>query len=138
MSVFTILLDIYVLPIMTNIKEVLASNLKIHRQARGWSQAKLAEKTGVSTQYIGMLEIKGKFPSSEMIHKLANALSIDPTELFYKEIKVETVIKNAQKAAIEDVNEDLNRLLTEFFTKKLQEYTIEYATTCKEKKSSQV
>ena len=50
---------------MTNIREVLALNLKKHRQARGWSQAKLAEKVGTSTHYIGMLETKTKFPSGE-------------------------------------------------------------------------
>jgi transcriptional regulator with XRE-family HTH domain len=103
---------------MTDIREVLALNLKKHRQARRWSQAKLAEKTGTSTQYIGMLEIKGKFPSSSMVHKLAAALGIDPTELFYKEIDPETVMKNSQKAIIEDISEEVNRLVSNFFTEK--------------------
>jgi transcriptional regulator with XRE-family HTH domain len=108
---------------MTNIREVLASNLKKHRQARGWSQAKLAEKTGTSTQYIGMLEIRGKFPSSEMIHKLATALCIDPTELFFKELDPETTMKNSQRAAIEDVSEGALQILSNFFTKKISQYT---------------
>jgi transcriptional regulator with XRE-family HTH domain len=105
---------------MTNIREVLALNLKKHRQARGWSQAKLAEKTGTSTQYIGMLEIKGKFPSSDMIQKLASALSIDPTELFCKEIDPEISLKNAQKAAIEDIGEAVNRIIVDFFAEKVR------------------
>jgi transcriptional regulator with XRE-family HTH domain len=105
---------------MTNIREVLAANLKKYRQARGWSQAKLAEKTGTSTQYIGMLEIKGKFPSSDMIHKLAMTLGIDPTELFYKDIDPQTTMKNAQKAVIEDIGEAVNRLVTDFFSEKVQ------------------
>ena len=107
---------------MTNIKEVLAYNLKKHRRARGWSQAKLAEKIGTSTQYIGMLEIRGKFPSSEMIHKLATALCIDPTELFHKEIEAETTKKNTQRAIIEDVSEETCQLLKDFFDKKLKNY----------------
>jgi transcriptional regulator with XRE-family HTH domain len=105
---------------MTNIREVLAANLKKYRQARGWSQAKLAEKTGTSTQYIGMLEIKGKFPSSEMIHKLATTLGIDPTELFYKEIDPETAIKNAQKAVVEDIGVEVNQLVAGFFAEKVR------------------
>jgi transcriptional regulator with XRE-family HTH domain len=105
---------------MTDIREVLAANLKKYRQARGWSQAKLAEKTGTSTQYIGMLEIKGKFPSSTMIHKLAMTLGIDPTELFYKEIDPQTVIKNAQKAVVEDIGEEVNKLVADFFAKKVR------------------
>ena len=105
---------------MTNIREVLAANLKKYRQARGWSQAKLAEKAGTSTQYIGMLEIKGKFPSSEMVHKLADALCIDPTELFYKEIKPETAMRNSQKAVIADIEEEVNRLVTGYFVDKIR------------------
>jgi transcriptional regulator with XRE-family HTH domain len=104
---------------MTNIREVLAANLKKYRQARGWSQAKLAEKTGTSTQYIGMLEIRGKFPSSEMIHKLAATLGIDPTELFYKETDPQITIKNAQKAVIEDIGEEVNKLVADFFAEKV-------------------
>jgi transcriptional regulator with XRE-family HTH domain len=105
---------------MTNIREVLASNLKKHRQARGWSQAKLSEKTGTSTQYIGMLEIKGKFPSSDMIQKLASALSIDPTELFCKEIDPETSLKNAQKAAIEDIGEAVSQFIADYIAEKVR------------------
>jgi transcriptional regulator with XRE-family HTH domain len=105
---------------MTNIREVLATNLKKHRQARGWSQAKLAEKVGTSTQYIGTLEIKGKFPSSEMVHKLAAALGIDPTELFYREIDPETAIRNTQKVVIEDIGEAVNQLVTDFFAEKVR------------------
>jgi len=105
---------------MTNIREILAANLKKHRLARGWSQAKLAEKVGTSTQYIGTLEIKGKFPSSEMIHKLAAALRIDPTELFQKEINPEIVMRNSQKAAIEDLGEEVSHLVADFFSKKVR------------------
>jgi transcriptional regulator with XRE-family HTH domain len=105
---------------MTNIREVLAANLKKYRQARGWSQAKLAEKTGTSTQYIGVLEIQGKFPSSEMIHKIAGALRIDPTELFYKEIDPETAMRNTQKAVIEDIGEAVNQVIADFFEDKVR------------------
>ena len=112
---------------MTDIRAVLAANLKKYRQDRGWSQAKLAEKTGTSTHYIGMLETKAKFPSSEMIHKLARALGIDPTELFFKELAPEATMKNAQKAAFEDVGEAVNRFLSSYITdkvKKLEDETI--------------
>jgi transcriptional regulator with XRE-family HTH domain len=110
---------------MTNIREVLASNLKKHRQARGWSQAKLAEMAGTSTQYIGMLEIKGKFPSSEMIHKLAAALCIDPTELFFKELDPEIIMKNSQRAATEDISEGVNQILSDFFKKRISIYAVD-------------
>jgi len=67
-----------------------------------------------------MLEIKGKFPSSEMIHKLASALKIDPTELFLKEISPKTAIKNSQKAVIEDIGDEVSELITNYFTSKVR------------------
>jgi len=98
---------------MTNIRDVLAANLKQFRQSRGWSQAFLAEKVETSTNYIGMLENTVKFPSSEMIQKLAYALGIDPTDLFSKGIDPISTMKNYQKAALEDVSVLLARLINE-------------------------
>ena len=98
---------------MTNIRDVLAANLKQFRQARGWSQAYLAEKTETSTNYIGMLENSVKFPSSEMIHKLAYALGIDPTDLFSKKIDPVSTMKKYRKAALEDIHVLLSCLINE-------------------------
>jgi transcriptional regulator with XRE-family HTH domain len=98
---------------MTNIRDVLASNLKKFRQARRWSQAFLAEKAETSTNYIGMLENTVKFPSSEMIQKLAFALGIDPTDLFSKQIDPIVTMKTYRKAALEDIYELLGRLISE-------------------------
>jgi transcriptional regulator with XRE-family HTH domain len=98
---------------MTNIRDVLASNLKRFRQGRGWSQAFLAEKAEISTNYIGMLENTVKFPSSEMIQKLAFALGIDPTDLFSRETDPLSTMRNYQKAALEDIYELLGRLINE-------------------------
>ncbi|MDR1411886.1 MAG: helix-turn-helix domain-containing protein [Spirochaetaceae bacterium] len=98
---------------MTNIRDVLAANLKRFRQARGWSQAFLAEKAETSTNYIGMLENAVKFPSSEMIQKLAFALGIDPTDLFSKDIDPQSTMKSYQKAALEDVYKLLSRVISE-------------------------
>ena len=98
---------------MTNIRDVLAANIRKFRQARGWSQAYLAEKTETSTNYIGMLENMVKFPSSDMVHKLAYALGVDSTDLFSKEIDPLSLMKNYQKAALEDVYTLLGRLVNE-------------------------
>ena len=91
----------------------MAANLKQFRQARGWSQAFLAEKTKTSTNYIGMLENSIKFPSSEMIHKLACALGIDPTDLFSKGIDPISTMRMYQKAALEDIHELLGKIIND-------------------------
>ncbi|MDR0552014.1 MAG: helix-turn-helix transcriptional regulator [Spirochaetaceae bacterium] len=67
---------------MTDIRELLAKNIKEYRKLRGFSQENLAEKAGTSTTHIGMIEIGKKFPSTQMLVKIAGALGIDTPELF--------------------------------------------------------
>ncbi|GHT95474.1 hypothetical protein FACS1894141_4140 [Spirochaetia bacterium] len=44
---------------------------------------KLAELCDSSTSYIGQIEIGNKFPSIEMIEKMATALNVRPHLLFF-------------------------------------------------------
>ena len=45
----------------------------------------LAEKCGTSTAYIGQIEIGNRFPSLDMIEKMASALQIKPYLFFLDE-----------------------------------------------------
>ncbi|GHT95323.1 hypothetical protein FACS1894141_3710 [Spirochaetia bacterium] len=67
---------------MTRLRAILALNMKEKRRILGISQAKLAEKADTSTQYVAMIELEKKFPSPEMLERLAEALEIDSPELF--------------------------------------------------------
>ena len=67
---------------MTSLRSVLAFNMKLQRQILGISQAKLAEKVNTSTHYIGMIESEKKFPTPEMLERIAAALEIDAPGLF--------------------------------------------------------
>jgi len=67
---------------MTNIKEHLGSNIRHYRTQLGFSQAKLAEMVNMATNYLGLVENGKKFPSSEMIERIATALEKDTTDLF--------------------------------------------------------
>jgi len=67
---------------MTNIKKHLGSNIKHYRIINGISQAKLAEMANMATNYLGLIENGKKFPSSEMIERIALALGKDTTDLF--------------------------------------------------------
>ena len=66
---------------MTDIKEIFAENLRKNRRKKGLTQEKLAEKAGMSLQYLAMLELGRKFPSGEMLERLATALDIETYEL---------------------------------------------------------
>jgi len=67
---------------MTNIKKHLGSNIKHYRTQSGISQAKLAEMVNMATNYLGLVENGKKFPSSDMIERIAAALGKDTTDLF--------------------------------------------------------
>jgi len=67
---------------MTNIKKHLGSNIKHYRKNNGISQAKLAEMIDMATNYLGLIENGKKFPSAEMIERIASALGKDTTDLF--------------------------------------------------------
>ena len=67
---------------MEKIREVLAQNMKIQRQKLGITQFELAERANTSINHIGMIEQKRKFPTPEMLERIAAALEIESAELF--------------------------------------------------------
>jgi len=100
---------------MTNIREVLASNIKAYRDALGYTQAKLAEKADTSTHYIGMIETQNKFPSPEMLERIAIALGVDTVDLFSINNKQQKSLKTYRKTILKDVK----GLMSEYINKKL-------------------
>jgi len=78
-----IILNVSLLGIeMTSLRKLLGSNIKIYRNACGLSQAKLAERVDTATNYIAAIEAGRRFPSVEILEKIAVALKIDAPELF--------------------------------------------------------
>ena len=67
---------------MASIREILANNIKEHRRKCGFSQDKLAEKANISSQYLATVETCRKFPTPEVLDRLAEALNIETHELF--------------------------------------------------------
>jgi transcriptional regulator with XRE-family HTH domain len=98
---------------MTNIRDVLANNIKAYRNALGMSQSNLAEKVDTSTHYIGMIETKKNFPSPEMLERIAAALGIDTIDLFSIEKNMPETIKNHRRAALEEIKGLLGRFIDE-------------------------
>lgn len=59
-----------------------AKRIKSLRNKRGYTQEKLAEMIGISTNHLSKLEIAGSNPSFETISKLSQALDVEIKELF--------------------------------------------------------
>jgi len=102
---------------MTSLRDLLAYNMKERRRILGISQTKLAEKVSTSTHYIGQIEQKNKFPSPEMLERLAVALEIDSPQLFSMESFSNEAIKRFQEGVISDlgnaVSSSVNARLSE-------------------------
>ena len=92
---------------MTNIRTVLAENMKSRRKILGISQAELAEKINTAPNYISKIEAERQFPSVTMLEKIAIALNCDTIDLFSTQIlnkrkldKIELNLKSSINALI--------------------------------------
>jgi transcriptional regulator with XRE-family HTH domain len=89
---------------MTNIRKVLADNIRTFRHEQGLSQAKLAEKVDTATHYILMIEAGRSWPSSEMLERIALALNKDSLDLF----SLVPLQQDWQKQVLSDMEEFIN------------------------------
>ena len=102
---------------MIKIREILAQNMKIHRQKLGLTQPELAELANISTNFIGMIEQKRKFPAPEMLDRIAKALNIETPELFETPASPQAELKKLHK----EILADLDRAISEAVGKAIKE-----------------
>ena len=118
---------------MTNLRQLLAFNIKQNRHRLGISQAKLAEKAEASTQYIAMIELGRKFPSPEMIDRLAAAMEVDNLDLFSPPPFVEETLENIQETILKDlekrISRSVNKVVRETVSSVITGYMVEIKNT---------
>jgi len=98
---------------MTNLRHILALNMKKKRSTLGLSQAKLAEKINTAPTYIAMIELEKKFPSVEMLERIASALLMDTIELFSVKPLPENSLKKLHKSVLLDFEKVIEKKLRE-------------------------
>jgi transcriptional regulator with XRE-family HTH domain len=96
-------------------QDLFISNLKDFRKLLKMSQAKLAEICDSSQAYIAEIEVGKKFPSPDMIEKIASALEIESYRLFQNNtstdnktltpIQKQEIINLLHKATIKIIND---------------------------------
>jgi len=96
---------------MTNIRDILAGNLKENRRKCGITQSKLAEKAGVSTQYIAMIETSRQFPTPEVLERIGAAFGIEAYELFAVPPSPESSVERLHKDIIREIREVIVEVL---------------------------
>ncbi|MCL2210244.1 MAG: helix-turn-helix transcriptional regulator [Treponema sp.] len=95
-------------------QELFIVNLKGYRKKRKFSQAKLAEICKSSQAYIAEIEVGKKFPSPEMIEKMASALGVESYYLFQSNttadlrnltpLQKQEIIKKLHESALKIIN----------------------------------
>ncbi|AJA10874.1 MULTISPECIES: helix-turn-helix domain-containing protein [Alphaproteobacteria] len=67
-----------------SLREIVATNLRHMRHAKGLSQEELADRAGINRNYVGMLEREEHAATVDMLERIATILDIDPMEFFRK------------------------------------------------------
>ena len=98
----------------TEIRAILARNIKTCREHRLWSQADLAANSNISIPFLSEIERGNKWPFPDTLGKIAKALNVQVQDLFQENSKMTSKEQNftaivvkeiliSQKAAIENV-----------------------------------
>jgi transcriptional regulator with XRE-family HTH domain len=114
---------------MTNIKQLVALNIKQYRSKCGLTQAKLAEKANASTQYIAMIELGRKFPSLEMLERLAAALEVDNLDLFSPPPFPSENLINHQKTFLAELEKEIGTSVNKAVQKAVKNVVNNYLIT---------
>jgi transcriptional regulator with XRE-family HTH domain len=88
---------------MDNIRVILSRNLRENRQRLNISQPKLAELANLSTHYIASIETSRKFPTPDVLERLAEALGIETHELFSVSYSAKKELENLRNDIICEV-----------------------------------
>jgi len=99
------------------LRNVLASNIRERRYVLGLSQMKLAEAADIAPSYVAMIELEKNFPSDEVLERIAQALKMDPTELFSKACYPIEGVKELHKSVLASFEQVVKSHIKEFEAK---------------------
>ena len=95
------------------LKAVFSDNIKKFRSGK-FTQETLAEKIGVSAQNINDIEGKRRFPRTDTLVKIANALNVEVYQLFVPQDKTPVVIEETPE------NEKIRAQMTDEIVKEIR------------------
>lgn len=76
--------------------KAIGKNIKLYREAKGYTQEKFAEKIGLTPNYLSAIERGVKIPSVETLIEIINGLEVSADEIFKDVINVGYKIKATQ------------------------------------------
>jgi len=101
---------------MTDVRVLLATNMKHFREILGLSQMELAERIKCSPTLIGKIETMKRFPSADSLNRIAVALNIAPADLFMDSGNSEAAKAMASRQERKSrLKSEVNRAIDDFF-----------------------
>ena len=110
------------------LKQIFVRNMKEFRKKEGISQMKLAEYLNTSPTYIGEIEVGKKFPSMDMIEKIADILKIKPFLFFIDrteqsaDINTENTYPKLPRSMQNEIRKKLNFEINELIKEIIENY----------------
>jgi transcriptional regulator with XRE-family HTH domain len=99
---------------MTDLRQLLGTNIRLYRKTSCLSQSKLAELVDTATNYISAIEAGRRFPSVEVLEKIAKALGIDTPDLFsIKPIQLDKAKKELEIEIWQKIEQNLTNYIAE-------------------------
>ncbi|WP_296012417.1 helix-turn-helix transcriptional regulator [uncultured Treponema sp.] len=102
---------------MTDILLVLGNNIRKIRKEFGWTQADLAEKSGISVPFMTQIELGRKSASLEVVQNIAAALNISYKQLFEENIAATNQEKTNLSLLEQNITSSIVKKIHEEFIK---------------------
>ena len=103
---------------MARLPEIFAQNLREKRDKKGFTQSQLAEKVGVSTHHIAMIEIARNNPTMELVERIADILEIEIQELFVAPLSTKKEIEHLYETVAKNIDEVVSKAVEKAFAEK--------------------
>lgn len=91
------------------VKSLLGGNIRLFREAEGYSQEELAEKAEISPPYLGAIERGEKWPGPETLWGIASGLKVNIYDLMKPENTVSRDLNRLAKKMINEIQGSVNR-----------------------------
>lgn len=102
-----------------DLRIIFGENIKFYRKQKGLSQQQFSEQCKIVPNYVSEIENGKKFPSSELIEKIASVLTVAPYVLFMdskdvSDINLTSIIKKQNTDFSDALQKSVHDLLLSY------------------------
>jgi transcriptional regulator with XRE-family HTH domain len=95
---------------MTDPRRLVGYNIRLLRKEHKLTQEKLSEKVGITPNHLGLIEAGKKFPTAELLMKIAAQFNVDTPILFSVDGYAANILQELQADFLKDLGEEARQL----------------------------